>query len=146
MQGFANNTGYISIPITINSTTGETTNNTAQINFMVTSSMGYYTVFPEEHGTGSLPANALTYGNGSANYGFDTGAFLPESLPDYSKNVTQFLTIQASQGTGWAPPSSFLGYTCALANPSAGPPVGAPKFLNIAGLQYNNFSTLWHIY
>lgn len=136
-QNYAAYTGYFSIPIVVNSTSGRVNAKTAALNFMVTGSGGF------AHPTSSSgltwyfdPAYALSYGDGTNNYGWSTKSTdVNDQLgkPPYkgTQNVAQFLTIQAADAnSSWAP------------LPVAAGTIAAPTYLNTAALIYPNFSNV----
>jgi hypothetical protein len=130
---------YVSNPIQIvfNSQAG-TGNNTVALNFFATSSGGF--------SNGGNPATALSFGDGTNNYGWQTEMTT-------GTNVTHFLTIQASaQGqsttsvNNWKPITQKLATTSSQAGfnnqKSTGVQVQVPSYITTSGLAYPNFSTV----
>ena len=136
-QSYAAHTAYFSVPIVINSTNGQPNSKTAGLNFMVTGSEGFATpAYSSGFKWYFSPAAALSFGDGTNNYGWSTtntaiGAI--DGKPPYNttQNVTQFLTIQAvGAQSAWAPTSITAGS------------VATPAYLNTAALIYPNFSNV----
>ncbi|MDR3590858.1 MAG: hypothetical protein P4N41_14495 [Negativicutes bacterium] len=134
---YAYETAYISMPIVINSTSGQVNAKTAALNFMVTGSGGFAKPAGMSVGTWMFsPAGALSYGDGVNNYGWSTGSTNVANTfgtPPYNgtKNVAQFLTIQATgDNSAWAPLPVSAGT------------LAQPTYLNTAGMIYANFSTV----
>ena len=137
---YLSETGYLTIPIVFNSSSGKPGNNTASLNFMVTSSNGFAQVATvSEIGSDAVtytPAYALSSGDGANNYAWATQATYngnTKSAPAQTQayNVSQFLTIQAagSNANKWTPVATALN--------------GAtfqPAYLNTAALAYPGFS------
>ena len=134
-DSYAAYTAYFAVPIVVNSTNGQPNSQTATLNFMVTGSEGFAVPTSMSVGKYSFKgAPALSFGDGSNNYGWSTGdtdiGDITGKPPyDSTVNVTQLLTIQAgSAQSGWAPTSITAGS------------VATPAYLNTAALIYPNFS------
>ena len=138
-------TGYLTVPIVFNSSTGivpSGSNNTATLNFMVTSSNGFAQVANvSETGSDAIkyaPAYALSSGDGANNYAWATEATYNGKAKDapaqtQAHNISQFLTIQAagSNANKWVPvPTARNGATA------------TPSYLNTAALAYPGFSVI----
>ncbi|MHC1759426.1 MAG: hypothetical protein AB9917_07940 [Negativicutes bacterium] len=129
---------YVSNPIQIvfNSQAG-TGSNTVALDFIATSSGGF--------SNGGNPATALSFGDGTNNYGWQTEMTT-------GTNVTHFLTIQASQGqgasglVGWKPITQKLATTTSqpgfMKGKATNVPVQVPNYITTSGLAYPNFSSV----
>ena len=129
---------YVSNPVQLvfNSQAG-TGNKTVALDFFATSSSGF--------NSGGNPATALSFGDGTNNYGWQT---------DMTKgtNVTHFLTVQASQVQGggsvnaWKPITQKLANTTTRAGFNNGKAtnvqVQVPNYITTSGLAYPNFSNI----
>jgi len=138
------NTGYLSMPITINTLTGTQSSKTATLNFMVTSSMDFAqpsNYMEMANCWNFYQAPALGYGDGTNNYGWATSttnetSCLESKFPyNNSWNVTQFLTIQGAGSSGGSNPNAWVPVL------TASGAISQPNFLNTAALAYPNFST-----
>lgn len=134
---YAAETAYFSIPIVINSTSGQVNAKTAALNFMVTGSGGFAKPAAMSMGTYQYsPAGALSYGDGVNNYGWSTsstniGNKTGNPPLQGTINVAQFLTIQATAvNSGWAPLLIGAGT------------VAQPTYINTGALIYPNFSSV----
>lgn len=129
---------YVSNPVQLvfNSQSG-TGNKTVALDFFATSSSGF--------NSGGNPATALSFGDGTNNYGWQTAM-------TKGTNVTHFLTIQASQGQGgsgvnsWKPITQRLANTTTRAGFNNGKAtnvqVQVPNYITTSGLAYPNFSSI----
>ena len=129
---------YVSNPVQLvfNSQAG-TGSKTVALDFFATSSSGF--------NSGGNPATALSFGDGTNNYGWQT---------DMTKgtNVTHFLTVQASQVQGgggvntWKPITQKLANTTTRAGFNNGKAtnvnVQVPNYITTSGLVYPNFSNI----
>ncbi|MDR3561387.1 MAG: hypothetical protein P4N59_08110 [Negativicutes bacterium] len=134
-----------SVPLVFNSNTFAQGGNTVALNFIVTSSAGFDVNY--NSATANFPATALSFGDGTNSYGFETN----DTMIYFSnwKNTTHFLTVQGtgSNENNWKPIVANLGgintnsggYGFGSA-PST--PVKAPKYLNVSGMAYPNFSAV----
>lgn len=142
---YAQETGFISIPIVFNSVTGiqipnasfngyaQSIGNTAALSFMVTSSAGF------EIDPGFMKQNyvatALSFGDGANSYGWQI--WDTSTGNGSSTNSSQFFTIQALQGGNtWQP------VTQNLAEVIQNNGVKCPTYLTTSGLAYPKFSDL----
>lgn len=142
-SGYSQPLWFDSIPLVFNSTNFAQSGNTAALNFIVTSSVGFDT--PYSGNTQNYAATALSFGDGTNNYGFETH----DTMVYYSnwKNTTHFLMIQGlgTNANNWKPIVQNLGglTTYPGADGSAkGTPVKCPNYLNVSGLAYPNFSAV----
>lgn len=142
-SGYSQPLWFDSIPLVFNSTNFAQSGNTAALNFIVTSSVGFDT--PYSGNTQNYAATALSFGDGTNNYGFETH----DTMVYYSnwKNTTHFLMIQGlgTNANNWKPIVQNLGglTTYLGADGSAkGTPVKCPNYLNVSGLAYPNFSAV----
>ncbi|HWR31357.1 MAG TPA: hypothetical protein VN631_16140, partial [Negativicutes bacterium] len=138
---------YDTIPIVFNSKTFTQGNQTVALNFSPTSTEGLGVIYYQLIGTQNVemvyPANALSIGDGTNNYGWNSSDTTISTL----KSTTHFLTIQGTGTTAndWKPITNGLGGMTAYkgADGSAkGAPVQAPTLLTVAGLVYPNFSNV----
>lgn len=129
---------YVSNPVQlVFNSQASTGNNTVALDFFATSSSGF--------NSGGNPATALSFGDGTNNYGWQT---------DMTKgtNVTHFLTVQASQVQGggsvnaWKPITQKLANTTTQAGYNKGKAtnvnVQVPNYITTSGLAYPNFSSI----
>lgn len=138
-NSYAAYTAYVPIPIVFNTNSGAQGSNTAALNFMVTSSLGFAVVSSKPGGSDSYkyqPAYALSFGDGKGNnyswYTQATGVSYQQAPASNSTlNVSQFLTIQAqgNNAGNWYPVTTATGGS------------NTPAYLNTAALAYPNFST-----
>ena len=117
-------------PIAFNSNSFAT--NGISLNLTATSTEGFDV--PYASSTENYPATALSFGDGTNNYGWESN----DTMIYYSswKNTTHFMTIQApanSINSAWKP------ITAKLAKASTQNGVVCPMFLNLSGLVYPNF-------
>lgn len=127
---------YVSNPVqfVFNSQSG-TGSNTVALDFYATSSSGF--------NSGGNPATALSFGDGTNNYGWQTAM-------TNGTNVTHFLTIQAPQEQSgvyaWKPITQKLANTTSQAGKNNGNAtnvqVQAPNYITTSGLVYPNFSRI----
>jgi hypothetical protein len=146
LTGYSYPVYYDTIPLVFNSKTFTQGSQTVALNFSATSTDGfsgmYFVMAGRQNEEEFYPATALSFGDGTNNYGWDS----VDTTSSY-KNTTHFLTIQGTgtTATGWQPITKGLGGVTAYkgADGSAkGTTVQAPNFLNVAGLVYPNFSTV----
>jgi hypothetical protein len=144
VSGFSQPMWYDSIPIVFNSSTFSQSGNTAALSFIVTSTTGFDVAY--DSGIYNYPATALSFGDGTNNYGWASNDTMIYSGGKW-KNTSHFLTIQGlgSNATNWKPIAQNLGGIITRtgvdgATPST--PVKGPVYLNISGLAYKNFSAV----
>jgi len=134
---------YDSIPLVFNSNTFTQGGNTTALNFIVTSSAGFDVNY--NSATANFPATALSFGNGTNNYGLETN----DTMIYYNnwKNTTHFLTIQGlgQAANSWKPIAKNLGgvtTSSGVGGSAPGTQVQAPAYLNVSGMAYPNFSAV----
>lgn len=110
----------------------QTAGKTVALNFSVTSSVGFDV--PYSSATENYPATALSFGDGTNNYGWVSNDTMVYA--NNWKNTTHFLTIQALEGSNWKP------ITNSLAGQASNNGVQSPKYLTVSGLAYPNFSSV----
>jgi hypothetical protein len=150
LNGYAATVFYDTVPIVFNSKTFTQGSQTVALNFSATSTEGFCVAYYLTGTTQDMfPATALSYGDGTNNYGWETFSMVPGSTN--GKNTAHFLTLQALQGQGtngantWKPISASLGGVTANKGTDGSVPgtiVQSPNLLNVAGLVYPNFSTV----
>jgi hypothetical protein len=143
-SGYSQPLWYDSVPLVFNSNTFAQGGNTAALDFIVTSSVGFDT--PYAGNTENYAATALSFGDGTNNYGFETHDTMVYA--NNWKNTTHFLMIQGlgTNANSWKPIVKNLGGFWNIqpgADGSAkGTPVPMPAYLNVSGLAYPNFSAV----
>lgn len=137
------------VPIVFNSTSFTQGGNTVALDFSVTSSVGFDGQYISNKAQDIFfPATALSFGDGTNNYGWESGETMVQSGIGLSmQNTTHFLTIQGlgSTANNWKPITKNLGGVTAKAGTDgAAPstPVQMPNLLNVAGMVYPNFSAV----
>ena len=132
-----------SVPLVFNSNTFTQSGNTVALNFIATSSVGFDVNY--NSATANFPATALSFGDGTNNYGLETN----DTMIYYSnwKNTTHFLTVQGlgSNANSWKPIAANLGgitTNSGVGGSAPGTTVKGPKYLNLSGLAYPNFSAV----
>ena len=134
---------YDTIPIVFGANNFTQTNGkTVALNFSATSTLGFDVLYylnavprpiPEY-----FPATALSYGDGTNSYGWQSN----DTVTGF-QSATHFLTIQALQGQTWKPITKNLGGIVAnkgVDGSVKGATVQSPNLLNVAGMIYPNFS------
>jgi hypothetical protein len=145
LNGYSGGLFYDTVPIVFGSTTFTQGSQPAVLNFSATSTEGFCMTYFMGTMQDMFPATALSYGDGTYNYGWDTFSMVPGNI--YGKNTTHFLTIQGA-GTNagvWQPIATKLGGVTpnkGTDGPAPGTIVQSPNLLNVAGLVFPNFSTV----
>src|SRR5665647_18393 len=91
LSGFSQPIFYDSIPLVFNSNTFTPAGNTVALNFIATSTSGFDVSY--ESGIYNYPATAISFGDGTNNYGWASNDTMIYSAVSW-KNTTHFLTIQ----------------------------------------------------
>ena len=145
LNGYAATVFYDTVPIVFNSTTFTQGSQTVALNFSATSTEGFCVVYYQGNIQEMYPATALSYGDGTNNYGWQTFSMVPGDI--YGKNTAHFLTIQGigSNAKTWQPITNQLGGVAAnkgTGGSAPGTTVQTPNLLNVAGLVYPQFSSV----
>jgi len=145
LNSYLGSTSYSTIPLVFNSlkfwSGSSTATNTVALDLMVTSSAGF-----ASQAMNQFPATTLSYGDGTNNYGWESGDTSPNNSV-MSKGVTNFLTIQQKQIQGtqnWVPITNNLAginVQKGVGGTTPGTPIQCPPFLSVSGLAYPNFSS-----
>lgn len=146
LNGYAATVFYDTIPIVFGSKTFQQGTQPAVLNFSATSTEGFCVAYVLTGNTQDMfPATALSYGDGTNNYGWQTDNMVPGTTN--GKNTTHFLTLQGA-GTNavtWQPINTKLGGVTANKGTDGSAPgtiVQSPNLLNVAGLVFPNFSAV----
>jgi len=143
-SGFSQPILYDTIPIVFNSNSFNSTDSkTIALNFTATSTEGFDVSY--NSGINNFPATALSFGDGTNNYGWQSNDTMIYSGSSW-KNTTHFFTLQGlgTTANGWKPIASNLGgintHNNGMDGSAPNTTVKGPTYLNISGLAYPNFS------